>query len=178
MESPPHIFFHTYSHLRHCERRNLSIFPIYGKYTYALFTPLRSLTCLIPTEKNCSVTIAGHQLLLGLLNNNDSNNKQGANGAPEKITLTLKLQHRVSASTFVGVLKAHLVPLTTAFVQCDPLRPRDLQGPLQSHWWPLSLFHMVIAAADGRLLALTMVALHPLRSSRWKRPSEILLSGV
>lgn len=50
MESPPHIFFHTYSHLRHCERRNLSIFPIYP-HPYALFTPLRSLTCLIPTEK-------------------------------------------------------------------------------------------------------------------------------
>lgn len=34
-----------------------------------------------------------------------------------------------------------------------PLTPRDLQGPVRSYWWPLSLFHMVITAANGRLLA-------------------------
>lgn len=37
---------------------------------------------------------------------------------------------------------------------------------------------MVIAAAEGRLLALTMVALHPPLAWHWKGPSEVLLSGV
>lgn len=74
--------------------------------------------------------------------------------------------------------EAPLVPLTAAFDQRDPLRPRVLRGPLPPYWWAVSLFHTLTSAAEGRLLALTIVALHPTPSWRWRGPSEVLLSCV
>lgn len=41
------------------------------------------------------------------------------------------------------------------FFSSWPLTPQDLRGPMRSYWWPLSLFPVVITAANSRLLALS-----------------------